>query len=47
MSNDTTTTRTGGEPRALLRHPDGTAIRILVDDDERTLTDLLQMALRY
>jgi two-component system OmpR family response regulator len=47
MSNDTSTTRTGGEPRALLRHPDGSAIRILVVDDERTLTDLLQMALRY
>jgi two-component system OmpR family response regulator len=47
MSNDTSTARTGGEPRALLRHPDGSAIRILVVDDERTLTDLLQMALRY
>lgn len=39
--------RSGGEPRALLRHPDGSPIRILVVDDERTLTDLLQMALRY
>jgi two-component system OmpR family response regulator len=30
-----------------LHHADGSAIRILVVDDERTLTDLLQMALRY
>jgi Response regulators consisting of a CheY-like receiver domain and a winged-helix DNA-binding domain len=30
-----------------LHHPDGSPIRVLVVDDERTLTDLLQMALRY
>jgi two-component system OmpR family response regulator len=48
MSNDMSSpARSGGEPRALLRHPDGSPIRILVVDDERTLTDLLQMALRY
>ena len=48
MTNDSaSSTRVGSEPRALLRHPDGSAIRILVVDDERTLTDLLQMALRY
>ncbi|WP_298228152.1 response regulator transcription factor [Gryllotalpicola sp.] len=32
---------------ANLRHSDGSAIRVLVVDDENTLTDLLQMALRY
>jgi two-component system OmpR family response regulator len=30
-----------------LKHPDGSPIRVLVVDDEPTLTDLLQMALRY
>ncbi len=30
-----------------LRRPDGDPVRILVVDDEATLTDLLQMALRY
>jgi two-component system OmpR family response regulator len=33
--------------RGILHHPDGSAIRVLVVDDEHTLTDLLQMALRY
>jgi two-component system, OmpR family, response regulator len=33
--------------RPRLKHPDGTPIRVLVVDDEPTLTDLLQMALRY
>ena len=32
---------------AELRRPDGAPVRILVVDDEATLTDLLQMALRY
>jgi two-component system OmpR family response regulator len=32
---------------AELRRADGSAVRILVVDDEPTLTDLLQMALRY
>jgi two-component system OmpR family response regulator len=32
---------------AQLRRPDGEAVRILVVDDEPTLTDLLAMALRY
>jgi two-component system, OmpR family, response regulator len=36
------------EPRSSeLRRPDGGPARILVVDDEATLTDLLQMALRY
>ncbi|HYN75436.1 MAG TPA: response regulator transcription factor [Candidatus Limnocylindria bacterium] len=30
-----------------LRRPDGTAVRVLVVDDEPALTDLLSMALRY
>jgi two-component system OmpR family response regulator len=30
-----------------LRRPDGTAIRVLVVDDESSLSDLLSMALRY
>jgi len=35
------------QQHAQLHHPDGSPIRVLVVDDERTLTDLLQMALRY
>src|SRR5262245_54652419 len=36
------------ESRTLrLRRPDGDAVRVLVVDDEPTLTDLLAMALRY
>ena len=30
-----------------LRRPDGSAVRVLVVDDERNLTELLSMALRY
>ena len=30
-----------------LRHPDGTPVRVLVVDDEPSLSELLQMALRY
>jgi two-component system OmpR family response regulator len=30
-----------------LKRPDGSTVRVLVVDDERTLTDLLKMALRY
>jgi two-component system OmpR family response regulator len=33
--------------RPRLKHADGSPIRVLVVDDEPTLTDLLQMALRY
>lgn len=33
--------------RSMLRHADGTAVRVLVVDDESTLTELLSMALRY
>ena len=32
---------------APVRQPNGAAARVLVVDDERTLTDLMQMALRY
>ena len=35
------------QSRPKLKHPDGSPIRVLVVDDEPTLTDLLQMALRY
>jgi len=36
------------DPRSVeLRRPDGDPVRILVVDDEPTLTDLLSMALRY
>ncbi|MET1053373.1 MAG: response regulator transcription factor [Mycetocola sp.] len=35
------------QPQAPLRRADGSAIRVLVVDDERSLTDLLKMALRY
>jgi two-component system OmpR family response regulator len=47
-----TSTRTGSPTdspasRTRLKHPDGSPIRVLVVDDEPTLTDLLQMALRY
>lgn len=34
-------------PRAELKRSDGTPIRVLVVDDEASLTDLLSMALRY
>ena len=30
-----------------MRHPDGTAVRVLVVDDEASLTELLSMALRF
>ncbi|NGM13396.1 response regulator transcription factor [Verrucosispora sp. WMMA2044] len=42
--------RIGGEAgldRVELRRPDGEPVRVLVVDDEPTLTDLLSMALRY
>jgi two-component system, OmpR family, response regulator len=32
---------------ASVRNPSGTAVRVLVVDDERTLTDLMLMALKY
>jgi two-component system, OmpR family, response regulator len=35
------------QPRTLLRRADGSSIRVLVVDDETTLTDLLSMALHY
>ena len=39
-----TTTRSGQEP---LTRPDGSPIRVLTVDDERSLTELLTIALRY
>jgi two-component system, OmpR family, response regulator len=36
-----------GPGRVELRRPDGEPVRVLVVDDEPTLTDLLSMALRY
>ncbi|MEW2384203.1 response regulator transcription factor [Micromonospora sp. NPDC047707] len=36
-----------GPVRVELRRPDGQPVRVLVVDDEATLTDLLSMALRY
>ncbi len=50
MSFVGTTARAGSEPadaRAKLRRADGEAVRVLVVDDESTLTELLSMALRY
>lgn len=48
MTNESAAhTHTATEQWGQLKHPDGSAIRILVVDDENTLTDLLQMALRY
>ncbi len=35
------------EQAAALRRADGTAVRVLVVDDESTLSELLAMALRY
>jgi two-component system, OmpR family, response regulator len=40
-----TTTRKTEQPR--LRRPDGTPVRVLVVDDESSLSELLSMALRY
>jgi two-component system OmpR family response regulator len=39
--------RAAGAARQPLLHPDGSPVRVLVVDDEPSLTDLLQMALRY
>ncbi|WP_437384998.1 response regulator transcription factor [Plantibacter flavus] len=36
-----------GAARSALKRADGSPVRVLVVDDEATLTDLLQMALRY
>ena len=50
MSTPVTAASERGQLRpttAPLHHADGSPIRILVVDDEHTLTDLLQMALRY
>lgn len=43
-ARDTEATRT---PRVEVRRPDGEPVRVLVVDDEATLTELLGMALRY
>jgi two-component system OmpR family response regulator len=39
--------RAASQPRSLLTRPDGSPVRVLVVDDEDTLSDLLSMALRY
>ncbi|MEU2432306.1 response regulator transcription factor [Streptomyces sp. NPDC007861] len=41
------TTTTSPQGRADLRRPDGGPVRVLVVDDEASLTELLSMALRY
>ncbi|GGJ82939.1 DNA-binding response regulator [Pilimelia anulata] len=40
-------TVTTSEPRPQLLRPDGSPVRVLVVDDEATLSELLSMALRY
>ncbi|SEH99701.1 MULTISPECIES: response regulator transcription factor [unclassified Leifsonia] len=45
--NARTASGSSSQPRSLLRRSDGSAIRVLVVDDEATLTDLLAMALHY
>ena len=45
VTKPSSSTETAQRPR--LKHADGSPIRVLVVDDEPTLTDLLQMALRY
>ena len=42
-----TVDRPAPQPRTTLRRPDGSPVRLLVVDDENSLTDLLSMALRY
>ena len=37
----------GTDPRTQLKRPDGSPVRVLVVDDEPSLTDLLSLALRY
>ena len=44
---DTPVGRASASARQPLLHADGSAVRVLVVDDERSLTDLLSMALRY
>ena len=47
MSTPAPSKHLASAPRTRLKRADGTPIRVLVVDDESTLTDLLQMALRY
>src|SRR4051794_25679973 len=42
-----TTMSTSSANRPMLRRADGTAVRVLVVDDEASLSELLSMALRY
>lgn len=46
-TNTSTPAGSSNQPRVHLRRTDGSAIRVLVVDDESTLTDLLAMALHY
>jgi two-component system OmpR family response regulator len=43
----TTTSSTASRSRAQLTRPDGSALRVLVVDDEPSICELLSMALRY
>ena len=45
--NSRANTSASSQPRTVLRRADGSSIRVLVVDDESTLTDLLSMALHY
>ncbi|HEY2556378.1 MAG TPA: response regulator, partial [Diaminobutyricibacter sp.] len=45
--NSRANTSASTQPRTVLRRADGSSIRVLVVDDESTLTDLLSMALHY
>lgn len=42
-----TTTASSHGTRAQLTRPDGSALRVLVVDDEPSICELLSMALRY
>ncbi len=47
MNSTRNDSRADSRARQLLTRPDGSAVRVLVVDDEDTLSDLLSMALRY
>jgi two-component system OmpR family response regulator len=47
VNSETSNTSTTTDASAKLRRADGSAIRVVVVDDESTLSDLLSMALRY
>jgi two-component system OmpR family response regulator len=47
VNSETSNTLSATDASAKLRRADGSAIRVVVVDDESTLSDLLSMALRY